>query len=75
MNAPRLIALVPVSHKARHFSWVAPKLRIFLHTISFFKKFSGKADIIRGFMVSLYVKGKENGHVQAYAPTGAVVLK
>ena len=22
-------------------------------------------------MVSLYVKGKENGHVQAYAPTGA----
>ena len=63
MNAPRLIALVPVSHKARHFSWVAPKLRIFLHTISFFKKFSGKADIIRGFMVSLYVKGKENGEV------------
>ena len=28
-----------------------------------------------GFMVSLYVKGKENGHVQAYAPTGAMVLK
>ena len=26
-------------------------------------------------MVSLYVKGKENGHVQAYAPTGAMVLK
>ena len=23
-------------------------------------------------MVSLYVKGKENGHVQAYAPTGAM---
>ena len=28
-----------------------------------------------GFMVSLYVKGKENDHVQAYAPTGAMVLK
>ena len=28
-----------------------------------------------GFMGSLYVKGKENGHVQAYAPTGAMVLK
>ena len=28
-----------------------------------------------GFMVSLYVKGKENGHVQAYAPTGAMVQK
>ena len=27
------------------------------------------------FMVSLYVKGKENGHVQAYAPTGAMGLK
>ncbi|MCI6447672.1 MAG: hypothetical protein MSA39_04040 [Prevotella sp.] len=26
-------------------------------------------------MVSLYVKGKENDHVQAYAPTGAMVLK
>ncbi|WP_303222936.1 hypothetical protein [uncultured Prevotella sp.] len=26
-------------------------------------------------MVSLYVKGKENGHVQAYAPNGAMVLK
>ena len=26
-------------------------------------------------MVSLYVKGKENGHVQAYAPTGAMGLK
>ena len=33
------------------------------------------ADIFRGIMVSLYVKGKENGHVQAYAPTGAMVLK
>ena len=33
--------------------------------------FTGTADIFRGFMVSLYVKGKENGHVQAYAPTGA----
>ena len=32
-------------------------------------------DIVRGFMVSLYVKGKENGHVQAYAPTGAMGLK
>ena len=28
-----------------------------------------------GIMVSLYVKGKENDHVQAYAPTGAMVLK
>ena len=36
---------------------------------------SGTADIFRGFMVSLYVKGKENDHVQAYAPTGAMVLK
>ena len=35
----------------------------------------GTADIFRGFMVSLYVKGKENGHVQAYAPTGAMGLK
>ena len=26
-------------------------------------------------MVSLYVKRKENGHVQVYAPTGAMVLK
>ena len=31
--------------------------------------FFGTADIFRGIMVSLYVKGKENGHVQAYAPT------
>ena len=37
--------------------------------------FSGTADIFRGIMVSLYVKGKENGHVQAYAPTGAMGLK
>ena len=35
----------------------------------------GTADIFRGFMVSLYGKGKENGHVQAYAPTGAMGLK
>ena len=35
----------------------------------------GTADIFRGIMVSLYVKGKENGHVQAYAPIGAMVLK
>ena len=35
----------------------------------------GTADIFRGFMVSLYVKGKENGHVQAYAPNGAMGLK
>ena len=28
-----------------------------------------------GIMVSLYVKGKENDHVQANAPTGAMVLK
>ena len=35
----------------------------------------GTADIFRGIMVSLYVKGKENGHGQAYAPTGAMVLK
>ena len=35
---------------------------------------NGTADIFRGIMVSL-VKGKENGHVQAYAPTGAMVLK
>ena len=35
----------------------------------------GTADIFRGIMVSLYVKGKENGHVQAYAPTGAMGLK
>ena len=33
----------------------------------------GTADIFRGFMVSLYEKGKENGHVQAYAPTGATM--
>ena len=37
--------------------------------------FLGTADIFRGIMVSLYVKGKENGHVQAYAPTGAMGLK
>ncbi|MDY4951768.1 MAG: hypothetical protein SO098_04755 [Prevotella sp.] len=43
-------------------------------TTSNFSKF-GTADIFPGFMVSLYVKGKENGHVQAYAPTGAVGLK
>ena len=36
---------------------------------------TGTADIFRRFMVSLYVKGKENGHVQAYAPNGAMVLK
>ena len=35
----------------------------------------GAADIFRGIMVSLYVKGKENGHVQAYAPIGAMGLK
>ena len=35
----------------------------------------GTADIFRGIMVSLYVKGKENGHVQAYAPTRAMGLK
>ena len=35
----------------------------------------GTADIFRGIMVSLYEKGKENGHVQAYAPTGAMGLK
>ena len=34
----------------------------------------GTADIFRGIMVSLYEKGKENGHVQAYAPTGAMGL-
>ena len=34
----------------------------------------GTADIFRGIMVSLYVKEKENGHVQAYAPTGALSL-
>jgi len=36
---------------------------------------NGTADIFCGIMVSLYVKGKENGHVQAYAPIGAMVLK
>ncbi|MCI6101935.1 MAG: hypothetical protein MR709_02670, partial [Bacteroidales bacterium] len=36
---------------------------------------SAKADIFRGIMVSLYVKEKENGHVKAYAPTGAMGLK
>ena len=35
----------------------------------------GTADIFCGIMVSLYVKGKENGHVQAYAPTRAMGLK
>ena len=35
----------------------------------------GTADIFRGIMVSLYVKGKENGHVQTYAPIGAMGLK
>ena len=39
------------------------------------QKNNGTADIFRGSMVSLYVKGKENGHVQAYAPTGAMGLK
>ena len=42
-------------------------------TLSF--AYFGTADIFRGFMVSLYVKGKENGHVQTYAPTGAMGLK
>ena len=45
---------------------------------SFLFQISGKngtADIFRGIMVSLYVKEKENGPVQAYAPTGAMVLK
>ena len=28
------------------------------------------ADIFRGFMVSLYLMGKEKGHVQAYSPNG-----
>ena len=37
--------------------------------------FSASMDIFRGFMVSFYVKGKENGHGQAYAPNGAMVLK
>ena len=32
--------------------------------------FFGTADIIRGFMVSLYVKGKENGHGQALPRLG-----
>ena len=35
----------------------------------------GTEDIFRGFMVSLYVKGKQNGHVKAFTPTGAMVLK
>ena len=48
---------------------------IFVHcTYNSLKKL-GPADIFRGIMVSLYVKGKENGHVQAYAPTGAMGLK
>ena len=34
----------------------------------------GTVDIFRGFMVSSYLKRKEN-HVQAYAPNGAMVLK
>ena len=42
-------------------------------TLSF--AYFGTADIFRGFMVSLYVKAKENGHVQAYAPNGAMGLK
>ncbi len=33
------------------------------------------ADIFRGFMVSLYVKAKENGHVRAYSPNGVRGLK
>ena len=48
---------------------------IFVHcTYNSLKKL-GPADIFRGIMVSLYVKGKENGHVQAYAPTGAMERK
>ena len=48
---------------------------IFVHCKYNSLKKLGPADIFRGIMVSLYVKGKENGHVQAYAPTGAMVLK
>ena len=44
--------------------------RLFLSIPNF-----GTEDIFRGIMVSLYVKGKENGHVQAHAPPGAIVLK
>ena len=36
---------------------------------------TGTAEIFRGFMVSIYVMGKENGHVLAYTPIGAMVLK
>ena len=43
---------------------------IFVHCKYNSLKKLGPADIFRGIMVSLYVKGKENGHVQAYAPTG-----
>ena len=52
---------------------VREELRAEIH-ICYFDK-NGTADIFRGIMVSLYVKEKENGHVQAYAPTGAMVLK
>ena len=48
---------------------------IWLIHVSNTRDLIGTADIFRGIMVSLYVKGKENGHVQAYAPTGAMVLK
>ena len=42
---------------------------------SLFSSFFDTANIFCGFMVSLYGKGKENGHTQAYAPNEAMGLK
>ena len=53
----------------------ADEVKLTLTTAQFPFHIIGAADIFRGIMVSLYVKGKENGHVPAYAPTGAIGLK
>ena len=55
--------------------WRGPSVIQKIRTFKLTKLTNGTADIFRGIMVSLYVKGKENGHVQAYAPTGAMGLK
>ena len=34
----------------------------------------GTADIFRGIMVSLYVKGKENGHVISFANINEICM-
>ena len=55
--------------------WRGPSVIQKIRTFKLTKLTNGTADIFRGIMVSLYVKGKENGHVQAYAPTRAMGLK